>query len=80
MNSFVSARGEEPMSRQVELNGRQFWILSEPNGGPVWKSTMMEVTSGGTPQAVGIDATAETRAAGDDAAERELRRMVNAQR
>lgn len=68
------------MSRQVELNGRQFWILSEPNGGPAWKATVMEVTSGGAPEAVGIDATAETRAAADDAAERELRRKVNAQR
>ena len=68
------------MSRQIDLNGRHFWILSEPNAGPVWKATVMEVTTGGSPQAVGIDATAETRAAADDAAERELRRMVDAQR
>jgi len=24
------------MSRQIDLNGRHFWILSEPNAGPVW--------------------------------------------
>jgi hypothetical protein len=67
------------MSRQVELNGRQFWILSEPGGEPNWKATVMEVTPAGTQRAVGIDATAETRAAADDAAERELRRLLNSQ-
>jgi len=24
------------------VNGRQFWILSEPNGGLVWKATVTE--------------------------------------
>jgi hypothetical protein len=67
------------MSRQVELEGRQFWILSEPNGGPVWKATVMEV-KGGAQEPVGIDATAETRAAADDAAERELRRRLKQKR
>jgi hypothetical protein len=67
------------MSRQVELEGRQFWILSEPSGGPVWKATVMEV-KGGTQEPVGIDATAETRAAADDAAERELRRRLKQER
>jgi hypothetical protein len=65
------------MSRQVELNGRQFWILSEPDSGPAWKATVMEVMPAGTQQAVGIEAAAETRASADDAAERELRRMLS---
>lgn len=64
------------MSRHVELKGRQFWILSEPSGGPAWRATVMEVKRGGAQAAVGIDATADTRAAADDAAERELRRLV----
>ena len=68
------------MSRQVELKGRQFWILSEPNDGPVWKATVMEVKRGGAQEAVGIDATADTRAAADDAAERELRRLLKEQK
>jgi hypothetical protein len=68
------------MSRQVELKGRQFLILSEPNGGPVWKATVMEIKPGGAQEAVGIDASADTRAGADDAAERELRRLLKRER
>ena len=66
------------MSRHVELKGREFWILSEPQGGPEWRATVVEVKGGGAPEPLGIDATAETRTAADDAAERELRRMLKA--
>jgi hypothetical protein len=64
------------MSRQLELKGRRFLILSEPNDGAAWKATVLEVKRGGAQEAVGIDATADTRAAADDAAERELRRLL----
>jgi hypothetical protein len=64
------------MSRQVELQGRQFLIVSEPNDGPVWTATVLEMKRGGAQEAIGIDATADTRAAADDAAERELRRRL----
>jgi len=66
------------MARHVELNGREFWILSEPRGGPAWHATVVEVTGGDAAEALGIDATAETRTAADDAAERELRRLLKA--
>jgi hypothetical protein len=64
------------MARQVELSGRQFWILSEPFPGPGWKATVLEDKGGGGQEEVGIDATAETRGAADDAAERKLRRLL----
>ena len=64
------------MAKQLELKGRQFWILSEPyNGG--WKATVMEIKNG-RQEPVGIEATAETRGAADDRAERKLRRLVQA--
>ena len=62
------------MARQLELKGRQFWILSEPHGGR-WKATVAEIKNG-RQEPVGIEATAETRGAADDAAERKLRRLV----
>lgn len=64
------------MANQLELQGRQFWILSEPLGGG-WKATVVEVKDG-REEPVGIEATAETRGAADDAAERKLRRLVMA--
>ena len=66
------------MSRQVEVKGRQFVILSEP-GGAVWRATVLEVKQGGGQEATGVEATADTRAAADDAAERELRRFLKGQ-
>jgi hypothetical protein len=66
------------MARHVELKGREFWILSEPQSGPEWRATVMEVMRGGTSEALDINATAETRTAADDAAERALRRMLRA--
>ena len=64
------------MAKQLELHGRQFWILSEPQGAG-WKASVVEV-KGEAQESVGIDATAETRGAADDAAERKLRRLVQA--
>jgi hypothetical protein len=65
------------MSRQLKLKGRQFWILSEPyqNG---WKATIDEEQVDGSSAPLGIEATAETRGAADDAAERKLRRLLQA--
>ena len=68
------------MSRQVEVHGRQFVILSEPGAGPVWTATVLEVKRGGGEEDLGVEATADTRAAADDAAERELRRFLTGQR
>jgi hypothetical protein len=65
------------MSRQLELKGRRFWILSEPHDGG-WKATVDEALTDGTSQPIGIEATAETRGAADDAAERKLRRLLQA--
>jgi hypothetical protein len=65
------------MARQIALKGRQFWILSEPHGS-AWRATVVEVKEGGDQDDVGIEATAETRVAADDAAERELRRLLQA--
>jgi hypothetical protein len=65
------------MSRQLELKGRRFWILSEPQGSG-WKASIEESQNDGSTQTIGIEATAETRGAADDAAERKLRRMLQA--
>ncbi len=65
------------MAKQLELKGRQYWILSEPHG-EGWKASVFEVKDDGSQEAIGIDATAETRGAADDAAERKLRRLLQA--
>jgi hypothetical protein len=65
------------MSRQVELKGRRFWILSEPQDG-TWKATVGEAEDDGSTTPLGIEAKAETRVAADDAAERKLRRILQA--
>ncbi|MCU1382432.1 MAG: hypothetical protein JWL71_1129 [Acidobacteria bacterium] len=64
------------MARQLELKGRSFWILSEPHD-TGWKAAVVEIR-GDNEEAVGIDATGETRGAADDAAERKLRRLIQA--
>ena len=63
------------MAKQIALKGRQFWILSEPHG-LGWKARVVEVKEADVQEEVGIDATAETRGAADDAAERKLRRLL----
>lgn len=65
------------MAKQLELHGRRFWILSEPEG-TGWKAEVLEVKPGDVQEPVGIDATGETRGAADDAAERKLRRLMQA--
>lgn len=65
------------MARQLELKGRTYWILSEPHQGG-WKASVAEVKTDGNEEAIGIEATAETRGAADDAAERKLRRLLQA--
>jgi hypothetical protein len=68
------------MAKQLELKGRQFWILSEPQG-VGWKATVVEAKAVGEQEEqedVGIEATAQTRGAADEAAEKKLRRMLQA--
>jgi len=65
------------MSRQLELKARRFWILSEPHGAG-WKATITEAQADGGAEPIGIEALADTRAAADDAAERKLRRLLQA--
>jgi hypothetical protein len=64
------------MAKQMDLNGRLFWIMSEPDK-ESWKATVFEVTEGGAHESLGLDATGETRSAADDAAERKLRRLLH---
>lgn len=64
------------MAKQLELHGRHFWILSEPHDSG-WKASVVEM-KGDTQEPVGIDATGETRGAADGAAERKLRRLLQA--
>jgi len=65
------------MSRQIELKGRRFWILAESceDG---WKATIDEAQDDGTSESLGLLATGETRVEADDAAERKLRRLLQA--
>ena len=65
------------MARELELKGRTYWILSEPHQGG-WKARVTELSADGDHEAIGIEATAETRGAADDAAERKLRRLLQA--
>ena len=67
--------------REVKLKGRRYWILSEPHPRG-WKASVVELDPiGGPPnRPVGIDATRPTRGAADEAAERKLRRLLQAPR
>lgn len=65
------------MAKQLELKGRRYWILSEPDG-QRWKASVAEVRDDGSQLLVGIEASAETRGAADEAAERKLRRLLQA--
>jgi hypothetical protein len=64
------------MAKQLELKGRSFWILSEPHE-LGWKASVVEM-KGAEHESIGIDATGQTRGAADDAAERKLRRLLQA--
>jgi hypothetical protein len=65
------------VSREIDLNGRKYWILSEPDG-EGWKASVVELidTNGEFTEPIGIEATAVTRGAADLAAERKLRRFL----
>lgn len=65
------------MARELEVKGRRYWILSEPRDAG-WNARVVEVGKDGATEDLGIDATAETRGAADDAAERKLRRLLQA--
>jgi hypothetical protein len=65
------------MARELDIKGRRYWILSEPDGGG-WKARVVEARDDGSSDDVGIDAIGETRGAADDAAERKLRRLLQA--
>jgi hypothetical protein len=65
------------MAKQLELKGRTYWILSEPDAGG-WKARVNELKADGSTDPIGIEASAETRGAADDAAERKLRRLLQA--
>jgi len=65
------------MAKQLEIRGRQYWILSEPHG-TGWKATVVEVRDDGSKEPVEIEATAETRGAADESVERKLRRLLQA--
>jgi len=67
------------MSRELDLNGRKYWILSEP-AGDGWKALVVELidANGEYTEPVGIEATALTRGAADVAAEKKLRRLLQA--
>ncbi len=63
------------MARELELGGRRFWIISDPDG-TGWKAKVVELREGGESDDIGIDASAATRTAADAAAERKLRRLL----
>ena len=65
------------MAKQLDLKGHRYWILSEPEG-PGWRACVAELRDDGSQEWVGIYASAETRGAADDAAERKLRRLLQA--
>ena len=65
------------MAKQLDLKGHRYWILSEPVGSG-WRARVAEVRDDGSQESVGIEASAETRGAADDAAERKLRRLLQA--
>jgi hypothetical protein len=65
------------MAKELDIKGRRYWILSEPESDG-WKANVVEVRDDGSSERVGIDASGGTRGAADDAAERKLRRLLQA--
>ena len=63
------------MARELDLNGRKYWIISDPEGN-AWKAKVVEMRADGESDEIGIEASAETRTAADAAAERKLRRLL----
>jgi len=66
------------MARELDIKGRRYWVLSEPESGG-WKASVVEVREDGSSEQLGIDASGPTRSSADDAAERKLRRLLQAQ-
>jgi len=65
------------MAKELDIKGRRYWVLSEPEGGG-WKARVVEVREDGSSEQLGIDASGTTRSSADDAAERKLRRLLQA--
>jgi hypothetical protein len=63
------------VAREIELNGRKYWIISDPDG-KAWKAKVVEMRQDGESDEIGIEALAETRTAADASAERKLRRLL----
>ncbi len=63
------------MARELELGGRRYWIISDPEGN-AWKAKVVEIRADGESDEIGIEASAETRTAADASAERKLRRLL----
>ena len=63
------------MARELELNGRKYWIISDPDG-DAWRAKVVELRANGESDEIGIEASAETRTAADASAERKLRRLL----
>jgi hypothetical protein len=63
------------MARELQLNGRRYWIISDPYG-EGWKAKVVELHEGGEADEIGIEASDQTRTAADDSAERKLRRLL----
>ena len=63
--------------REIELRERKYWILSEPDARG-WRASVVQLmdAGGSCGEPVGIAATAPTRGAADEAAERKLRRLL----
>ena len=68
------------VAREVELGGKRYWIVSEPDS-TGWKAHIVERRPAGSADdlgdEIGIEASGETRTAADAAAERKLRRLLN---
>jgi hypothetical protein len=63
------------MARELDLNGRRYWIVSDPHGAS-WKAKVLERREGDEADEIGIEASGETRTAADASAERKLRRLL----
>ena len=63
------------MARELELNGRKYWIISDPDGDG-WRAKVVELREKGESDEIGIEASAQTRTAADASAEKKLRRLL----
>lgn len=69
----------EPMSREVNIGSRKFWIVSEPHE-TGWKAQVLEVVDGqGSTNDTGIQTSGETRSMADDRAIGQLQHRLKDQ-